>query len=214
MRQFHGLSLLPSPFRSLFQSDCCGMITAISAPAMYKCAPGSSLRGDVVSEGLADPSNRGCTQMRKLFLATTALVALAAGSAAAADLPVAYKAPPVFGRPARISAASMSAPTSAGPTTTSHWTDRDNWIDRFRRRLQHVFAEHEPKWLGRRSAGRLQLAERLYGVRRRDRRKLGGPERFEGRLPPASRRAGPDHRRQGQLRGAPRGRAPASWSIT
>ena len=31
--------------------------------------------------------------MRKLFLATTALVALAAGSAAAADLPVAYKAP-------------------------------------------------------------------------------------------------------------------------
>ena len=68
--------------------------------------------------------------MKKLFLATTALVVLAAGSAAAADLPVAYKAPRPFVRPARSSAVSTSAPTSAGRLrpTGPH---RDDWIDGF-----------------------------------------------------------------------------------
>lgn len=69
--------------------------------------------------------------MRKLFLATTALVALAAGSAAAADLPVAYKAPlPV--RPACANFGGFYVGANVGwAYHDSSWTDRDNWIDNF-----------------------------------------------------------------------------------
>lgn len=69
--------------------------------------------------------------MRKLFLATTALVALAAGSAAAADLPVAYKAPPPV-RPACANFGGFYVGANGGwAYHDKSWVDRDAWVDNF-----------------------------------------------------------------------------------
>ena len=65
--------------------------------------------------------------MRKLFLATTALVALAAGAANAADLPVAYKAPPPV-RPACANFGGFYVGGNVGWGYYDHrWNDRDAW---------------------------------------------------------------------------------------
>jgi outer membrane immunogenic protein len=65
--------------------------------------------------------------MKKLFLATTALVALAAGAANAADLPVAYKAPPPV-RPACAQFGGFYVGGNVGWGYYDHrWNDRDAW---------------------------------------------------------------------------------------
>ena len=66
--------------------------------------------------------------MKKLFLATTALVVLATGSAAAADLPVAYKAPaPVRPACAQFGGFYLGANIGAG-YATSHRNDDDGYF--------------------------------------------------------------------------------------
>ena len=67
--------------------------------------------------------------MKKLFLATTALVALAAGSAAAADLPVAYKGPAPVVRPAcaQFGGFYIGANVGAG-YATAHRNDDDGYF--------------------------------------------------------------------------------------
>ena len=65
--------------------------------------------------------------MKKLFLATTALVALAAGAANAADLPVAYKAPPPV-RPACANFGGFYVGAQVGYARYDNsWSDRDAW---------------------------------------------------------------------------------------
>ena len=75
---------------------------------------------------LRQPNRGSC--MKKLFLASTALVALAAGSAAAADLPVAYKAPPPV-RPAcaQFGGFYLGANVGAG-YATAHRNDDDGYF--------------------------------------------------------------------------------------
>ena len=67
--------------------------------------------------------------MKKIFLATTALVALAAGSAAAADLPVAYKGPAPVVRPAcaQFGGFYIGANVGAG-YATAHRNDDDGYF--------------------------------------------------------------------------------------
>ena len=65
--------------------------------------------------------------MKKLFLATMAFVAIAAGTAAAADLPVAYKAPPPP-RPACANFGGFYVGANAGwGYYDNRWNDRDAW---------------------------------------------------------------------------------------
>jgi outer membrane immunogenic protein len=70
--------------------------------------------------------------MKKLFLATTALVALVTfGPAEAADLAPAYKAAPVA-RPACSQFGGVYVGANGGWAYHDRtWTDRDNWIDNF-----------------------------------------------------------------------------------
>ena len=67
--------------------------------------------------------------MKKLFLATTALVALAAGSAAAADLPVAYKGPAPVVRPACAQFGGFYIGANVGASyATAHRNDDDGYF--------------------------------------------------------------------------------------
>ncbi len=69
--------------------------------------------------------------MKKAFLATTALFALATGSAVAADLAPAYKAPPPV-RPACSQFGGVYVGVNGGWVYHEKtWIDRDNWIDNF-----------------------------------------------------------------------------------
>ena len=70
--------------------------------------------------------------MKKLFLATTAVLALSAGSASAADLgrPVYKAAPPPPPACAQFGGVLCRRPTSAGGYYDHKWNDRDAWISR------------------------------------------------------------------------------------